>query len=116
MSSAGAGSVIPAPAVSARALRRLRQALERARLARLSLIGALERPGRPPADQVSHEFQRSLAAGARATLAEIDAALARVDEGGYGFCEMCGDPIGLARLAVVPHIRWCARCAPPPVS
>jgi RNA polymerase-binding transcription factor DksA len=44
-------------------------------------------------------------------LAEIDAALARIDAGSYGSCERCGGAIGRSRLRALPEIRFCASCA-----
>ena len=40
-------------------------------------------------------------------LAEIDRALAKVDDGTYGLCERCGDPIAEARLEAMPATRFC---------
>jgi RNA polymerase-binding transcription factor DksA len=48
---------------------------------------------------------------ARRRLAEVEAALRRVDEGGYGVCEGCGRPIPAARLEVRPAARTCVACA-----
>ena len=48
---------------------------------------------------------------ARGRLAEIDAALARLDDGSYGACERCGHPIGDDRLAARPAAATCVRCA-----
>lgn len=60
-------------------------------------------------------FERSqvgaLAAQARHHLAEIDAAVARLDTGTYGTCEACGGPIGDGRLEARPTARTCIRCA-----
>ena len=60
-------------------------------------------------------FERSqvgaLIAQARAHLAEIDAAEARLDEGRYGTCEQCGGPIARARLEARPVARTCIGCA-----
>jgi RNA polymerase-binding transcription factor DksA len=44
-------------------------------------------------------------------LAEIDAALARLDAGEYGTCERCGRPIAPARLEARPTARTCVGCA-----
>ena len=44
-------------------------------------------------------------------LAEIEAALARLDAGGYGRCVQCGEPISPERLAVRPAAPTCIRCA-----
>ncbi|MEC9065897.1 RNA polymerase-binding protein DksA [Pelagerythrobacter marinus] len=38
----------------------------------------------------------------RKLIAKIDAALRRLDEGEYGYCEVTGDPIGLRRLIARP--------------
>ena len=38
----------------------------------------------------------------RKLIAKIDAALRRIDEGEYGYCEVSGDPIGLQRLIARP--------------
>ena len=38
----------------------------------------------------------------RKLIAKIDAALRRIDEGEYGFCEVTGEPISLARLEARP--------------
>lgn len=46
-----------------------------------------------------------------ATLAQIDDALARLDEGTYGKCARCGGEIGAQRLEVVPFTPFCRRCA-----
>ena len=38
----------------------------------------------------------------RTLIAKIDAALRRIDEGEYGWCEVTGEPIGLGRLIARP--------------
>lgn len=43
-------------------------------------------------------------------LAEIDAALARVEEGTYGTCANCGKEIGAARLEFRPESILCVDC------
>lgn len=43
--------------------------------------------------------------------AEVDDALARVADGGYGFCADCGAAIPAARLAVRPTATRCVSCA-----
>jgi sigma-B regulation protein RsbU (phosphoserine phosphatase) len=40
-------------------------------------------------------------------LGEVDAALARVEEGSYGLCEVCHDPIEPERLIADPLMRFC---------
>jgi len=60
-------------------------------------------------------FERSqvgaLARQARAHLAEVDAAMERLDAGTYGTCELCGRPIGQGRLEARPVARTCIECA-----
>lgn len=38
----------------------------------------------------------------RKLISKIDAAIRRIDEGEYGYCEVTGDPIGLRRLIARP--------------
>ena len=40
-------------------------------------------------------------------LDDIEKALARMDDGTYGTCEVCGKDIGAARLEVMPATRVC---------
>jgi DnaK suppressor protein len=60
-------------------------------------------------------FERSqigaLVGQARHHLAEIDAALDRVESGSYGTCAVCGGDIGEGRLEARPIARTCIRCA-----
>jgi DnaK suppressor protein len=63
-------------------------------------------------DTLNVERDRLLlvASEARAKVAEIDAALERVEAGTYGVCEACGKPIPKARLEVVPEATLCVGC------
>jgi RNA polymerase-binding protein DksA len=53
------------------------------------------------------ELDDGLEESARETLAEIDAALQRIEDGTYGICEVCGKPIGAERLSAIPWARLC---------
>jgi RNA polymerase-binding transcription factor DksA len=44
-------------------------------------------------------------------LAEIAAALERIDQGTFGQCENCGGVIPSARLKILPYARYCVECA-----
>ena len=44
------------------------------------------------------------------TLNKVDAALRRLDEGTYGVCRDCGEPISEARLTAIPWTRSCISC------
>jgi DnaK suppressor protein len=58
------------------------------------------------ADRASTETDRSIELRARdrqrKLIAKIDAALARIDDGTYGYCEETGEPISLKRLEARP--------------
>ncbi len=47
-------------------------------------------------------------------LVEIDAALARIEDGTYGTCEICGGAIGRDRLRALPEVRRCVACSSRP--
>jgi len=50
---------------------------------------------------------QALAAQLRNELEEVERALAKLDDGTYGRCETCGEPIGAARLEAMPAARFC---------
>jgi RNA polymerase-binding transcription factor DksA len=60
-------------------------------------------------------FERSqvgaLVRQAQEHLAEVERALQRVEDGSYGTCERCGQPVAAARLEVRPTARTCVACA-----
>jgi DnaK suppressor protein len=43
-------------------------------------------------------------------LEEINEALKKIEEGRYGICEMCEDPIQEARLKIKPYAKYCIIC------
>ncbi len=43
-------------------------------------------------------------------LYHIEQALERIENGTYGLCQECGEPIGRERLEAVPHARLCISC------
>ena len=48
-----------------------------------------------------------LASQLRSELDEVENALRKLDEGTYGKCETCGEPISEARLEAMPATRFC---------
>jgi RNA polymerase-binding transcription factor DksA len=48
-----------------------------------------------------------LATELQETLDDVEAALLRLQDGTYGLCEVCGKPIGAARLEAMPAARLC---------
>jgi DnaK suppressor protein len=53
------------------------------------------------------ELEGGLEEGAQQTLADVEAALRRIEDGSFGTCEVCGKPIGAERLAAIPWARLC---------
>ena len=53
------------------------------------------------------ELDEGLEEGAQQTLVDIDAALARIEAGTYGTCEVCGQAIAPERLEAIPWARLC---------
>lgn len=43
-------------------------------------------------------------------IAQINAALKRIEEGSYGECVLCGADIGAKRLELIPHASHCVSC------
>lgn len=66
--------------------------------------------GRGESPSVDLERARSEHARVMSRLAELHAALARLDAHSYGRCEVCGGPIGEARLEAVPTALRCIEC------
>jgi DnaK suppressor protein len=52
----------------------------------------------------------SLNENERMRLQEVDESLDRMENGTYGICEECGEPIGLKRLEVRPVAKYCVPC------
>jgi RNA polymerase-binding protein DksA len=66
------------------------------------------------ADVASSTFERekglALESSVQAMLAQVEEALSRIDDGSYGVCQRCGEPIDAARLRVLPYATLCIRC------
>jgi len=66
----------------------------------------------PPADWIDWDAQAEAVGDVeRRELADIDAALRRIEEGKYGRCEACGGPMGLQRMRAIPEARFCVSCS-----
>ena len=57
-----------------------------------------------------HEQEISLANSILNRITQVERALERLDAGGYGWCERCGDPIPVERLAAFPSATLCVSC------
>ena len=67
-----------------------------------------------PADKATVRLLNDLALEAaghsKAQLRSVRYALAKFDDGSYGECEECGNPIGFSRLQARPEARLCIAC------
>lgn len=70
-------------------------------LAELAGDGALVGPA---------EIQEALRSAAVAALADVDAALVRIELGTYGRCASCAGIVSRARLEAVPSAPLCGTC------
>ena len=62
-------------------------------------------------DNAEQELTESLLGSGKDTLDQIEAAIARVEDGSYGRCEECGEQIPTPRLEAIPYAAECVRCA-----
>jgi RNA polymerase-binding transcription factor DksA len=80
-----------------------------------SLVGLMRDSGDGAGDDdadtgtknITREHEMSLAANAREMLEQTERALQRLDAGTYGLCEICGKPIGKARMQAFPRATLC---------
>ena len=91
---------------------RLRDELESAGVALAGLMresgdGAGDDEADTGAKNITREHEMALAANAREMLDQTERALARLDAGTYGLCEVCGRPIGKARMQAFPRATLC---------
>ena len=75
--------------------------LDQSRVGRLSRMDALQ------AQAMSQEVERRR----ELELRQIQAALARIESGDYGYCLSCDEPIDPRRLAIDPAATICIECA-----
>lgn len=58
----------------------------------------------------TREFFFELGNGDRRILRDVVSALQRIEDGSYGSCERCGEPIAEKRLEALPFARHCIDC------
>lgn len=67
-----------------------------------------------PADKATVRLLNDLALEAAgmnaAQMLSVKRAIAKLDDGSYGECEECGNPIGFSRLQARPDARLCITC------
>ena len=82
----------------------------RFRLAQLEQLAVEAAEAMATADQPRIQVCRVLTLAAESALEDIDAALQRLEQGSYGTCERCAEPIPWERLDVLPMSRLCTPC------
>ena len=58
----------------------------------------------------TREFFFELGNGNRELLRDVAAALRKIEDGSFGACERCGEPIAEKRLDALPFARYCIDC------
>jgi len=62
-------------------------------------------------DNYDQEFTLGLIENEQGTLELVNQALDRMEQGRFGQCVECGEPISKPRLQAIPYARHCIRCA-----
>jgi RNA polymerase-binding transcription factor len=84
------------------------QELEEARLSESSSDRSPD-PGNAEASSAKLEYAKELSIEQNTLdlLDKVQRALERIEDGSYGTCEVCGKPIPMARLDVLPYTSFC---------
>lgn len=61
--------------------------------------------------QENDEVLDGLGNAARTEIEMVKQAIARIDKGEYGVCQLCGKPISKERLKAIPYSSMCIKCA-----
>ncbi len=104
-----------ATALTHRQRAHVRAALEEQAAFRRDQIAGLESARQAPTASAdmspAHRLiTRTIERGARQALAEVQAAQQRLDDGTYGVCVRCGDPLPSEVLEVLPAAAQCVTC------
>ncbi|MGH3367962.1 MAG: TraR/DksA family transcriptional regulator [Nocardioidaceae bacterium] len=95
-------------------LKALRTELEQQRSFRVrqleELAATTRRDSAEAIEEATRQVALALTEAATAVLAEIDAALERIERGRYGRCGRCGTDIPLQRLQALPMASLCMPC------
>ena len=62
------------------------------------------------ADTFDRELSMDIVSTEQEVLYEIDDALKRLDDGTFGVCQSCSEPITMSRLKAVPYAALCIAC------
>lgn len=61
-------------------------------------------------DSYDREIALSIASREQELLNDVETALAKMQAGDYGTCELCSSPIDETRLQALPYARLCRQC------
>ena len=89
-----------ADAIKSNALSTTTVELDQAKVGRLSRIDDLQRQQMAKANHRALELRLKM----------IDMALQAIDDGSYGDCRTCEEPIGFPRLRAKPETPFCIKC------
>ena len=62
------------------------------------------------ADTYERELSMNIVSTEQELLYQIDDALKRLDDGSFGLCQQCNQPITMSRLKAVPYASLCISC------
>jgi DnaK suppressor protein len=62
-------------------------------------------------DNAEQELTLTLLGSGENILDQVEAAIQRIEDGDYGWCEGCGEEIPKSRLNAIPYAADCVRCA-----
>ena len=62
------------------------------------------------ASEYIQSFEFRLRGREKSLLAKVDLALKKIEDGTFGICEVCEEPIGKKRLEARPETGLCIRC------
>lgn len=62
-------------------------------------------------ENYDQEFTLGLIENEQVTLELVNEALARMENGKFGLCVQCGEPISKPRLQAIPYTKHCIQCA-----
>ena len=71
------------------------------------LSSADQHPAELAIETIERELDQSVVEHVLLEMTELQVALAKLDDGRYGLCEACAQPISEARLEAMPLARYC---------
>lgn len=75
------------------------------------LTNAPQHLGDMGSEEFLHGMNVTLLANEEHLADEVHAAIQRLNDGRFGSCEACGEPIAQGRLEALPYARYCVNCA-----